>query len=133
MVYVVIVSWNGRRLLAACLDSLRRQTVRPAAIVVVDNGSTDGTPDIVRHQYPEVQLIENGHNLGFAAGSNVGLRHALAAGAEFVVLLNQDTEVEPRWLEELLKAAAMDARIAAVSSRILFWHIEHSLTAQVLS
>ena len=122
-VYVVILSWNGREFLPACLDSVRLQTYRNRTVVVVDNGSTDGSQGFIQQQYPEVILIENGCNLGFSEGNNVGLRFALEAGADYVVLLNQDTKVETKWLEELVKLAEGDRWIGGVASHMrLFTH-----------
>ena len=122
-VYVVILSWNGREFLPACLDSVRLQTYRNRTVVVVDNGSTDGSQAFVQQQYPEVILIENGCNLGFSEGNNVGLRFALEAEADYVVLLNQDTEVETKWLEELVKLAEGDRWIGGVASHMrLYTH-----------
>jgi GT2 family glycosyltransferase len=74
-------------------------------IVVVDNGSTDGTESAVRTQYPEVTVIVNPRNLGFTGGTNVGIRHALSQGADYVFLINNDTFVEPTILDELIAYA----------------------------
>jgi hypothetical protein len=119
-VHAVVVSWNGTDLLPRCLASLERQTRPFDAIVVVDNASTDGTTGLVRRQHPRAVLVENGANLGFAEGANVGIRRALDAGADYVAVLNQDTEADERWLEAGLRTAEEDPRIAAVGSRILF-------------
>jgi len=120
-VYVVVLSWNGRNFLQTCLDSLRLQTYSERSIVVVDNGSTDDSQAFIRQHYPEVILIENACNLGFSAGNNVGMRFALQAGADYVVLLNQDTEVDPRWLEELVRVAEADPQIGAVASQMYLY------------
>ncbi len=120
-VYVVVLSWNGRNFLQTCLDSLRLQTYSERSIVVVDNGSTDDSQAFIRQHYPEVILIENACNLGFSAGNNVGMRFALQAGADYVVLLNQDTQVYPRWLEELVRVAEEDPQIGAVASRMFLY------------
>jgi GT2 family glycosyltransferase len=117
-VYIVVVSWNGRDLLPACLDSVGFQTYQEKKVLVVDNGSTDGTQSIIRQRYPGVVLIENSSNLGFCKANNIGADHALRAGADYIVLLNQDTEVDSRWLEELVRTAEGDRSIGAVASRI---------------
>lgn len=103
-VCVVIPNWNGRHLLTGCLLSLRRQTFRDFAVTVVDNGSTDGSVDLLRSDFPEVRVVAHTENLGFSAAMNAGI----AAGTgQYVVALNNDTEVDPDWLAELV--GAMDA------------------------
>ena len=99
---VIIPNWNGKRFLQECLDSLKDQTYSHFETILVDNGSTDGSVEFVRERYGEfVQIIRNEINLGFTGGNNVGIR---AARGEYIVLLNNDTWADPRWLEELVKA-----------------------------
>ncbi len=120
-VSVVIVNLNGLRFLDDCLGSLAGQTY-PAGrweVVLVDNGSTDGSAAHVRTRYPWVRVIETGRNLGFTGGNNVGIRHCVG---EFVALLNNDTVVRPRWLEALVEAAGADERVGGVASKLLFKH-----------
>lgn len=116
--WVVVLTWNGREVVEACLDSLRPAIDRGHRVVVVDNGSTDGTADRVRSAFPSLELIENGANLGFAAGNNVGIRHALALGAEHVVLLNQDATVAPDCIDELVAASRRHPDAGTVSAKI---------------
>ena len=108
---VVIPTWNGRDLLAAALASLREQRFRDFDVVVVDNGSTDGTPEWVRADHPEAELVVLAENRGFAGAVNAGIGHARG---EFVALLNNDMELDPGWLAELV--AALDADPAAGSA-----------------
>jgi len=117
-VTVIVIGWNGGRLLRECLLSLRDQT-HPCKVIVVDNGSTDGSQDVVRREFPHVRLIENGRNLGFGEGNNIGMRAAMADGAEFVALLNQDARADRRWVEQLVRVAEADTTIGAVGSRML--------------
>mgnify|MGYP005849417017 CR=1 FL=1 len=100
---VIIPNYNGVRLLPTCLNSLRRQTFRDFEIVVVDNASTDDSLRLLREQYPEVSTLTLPRNLIFAGAVNEGIRHT---SSEMVVLLNNDTEVDERWLEELALAFA---------------------------
>ena len=109
--WLIVLSWNGREDTLACLRSLRELRGGGIAIVCVDNGSTDGSPEAVREQHPEVQLVENGRNLGFSGGNNAGIGHALERGAEWVVLVNNDAVLAPDAIERL--RAAADARPAA--------------------
>ena len=104
-IYVVILSWNGREDSLSCLASLSRVAAPPFRTILVDNGSSDGTAAAVRERYPAVEVIATGKNLGFPGGNNVGIRRALEAGADFVCLLNNDTEVDPAFLGEFLAAA----------------------------
>ena len=96
---VVIPNRNGRELLAAALESLRGQT-RPAAVIVVDDCSDDGADEMVRERFPEVELIRNETNLGFARTCNRGA--AAAADADVVILLNNDVIASPRFVEAIL-------------------------------
>ncbi|HXD72318.1 MAG TPA: glycosyltransferase family 2 protein [Vicinamibacterales bacterium] len=117
-VSVIVIGWNGGGLLRECLSSLRAQTY-PCQTIVVDNGSTDGSQELVRREFPGVRLIENGRNLGFGEGNNIGMRAAMAGGAEYVALLNQDARAEPHWLEHLVRTAEADRTIGSVGSRML--------------
>lgn len=101
-VAVIIVNWNGLEHLKLSLPSLQRQTYRYFKITVVDNQSTDGSVDYIRRRFPAVKIIESGINLGFAAGNNLGLAQALAQGADYLFLLNNDTETKSNLLKQLV-------------------------------
>ncbi len=101
-VTVVIPNWNGERFLSSCLGSLREQSFEDFETILVDNGSTDGSVAFVERNYPEVRVLPLGENRGFSAAVNAGIR---ASHAEYVALLNNDTETDPRWLEALVEAA----------------------------
>jgi len=116
-VSVVIINWNGKEHLARCLASLEAQTYRDFEIIIVDNGSTDGSVAFIRERFPEVRLICNEHNLGFARANNQGI--AIARG-RYVAILNNDTQVEPQWLEALVHAAETHPEIGAFASLVLF-------------
>jgi N-acetylglucosaminyl-diphospho-decaprenol L-rhamnosyltransferase len=88
-VFVIIVSFNGSAWIRRCLSSLRSADCRLQTIII-DNGSTDGTQELIRSHYPEVELIQSERNLGFGKANNLGMKKAIEAGAEFVFLLNQD-------------------------------------------
>lgn len=114
---VVVPAWNSRDWLPGCLDGLRRQSCRPAATIVVDDGSTDGTADLVRERYPEVELVALGENRGFAHAANLGVDRA---ASPYVALLNADTRPEPDWLARLVERLdAGPAEVVAVASRML--------------
>ena len=118
-VSIVIVNWNGKGFLERCLRSLFGQTYGDFGVVLVDNGSTDGSVPFVREQFPQVHLIVNETNRGFAAANNQAIR---ATDSEFVVTLNNDTEVAPEWLGELVQAVEADRKVGACASRMLFAH-----------
>ena len=100
---VVIPNWNGASYLAGCLESLRRQGYDRFEVLVVDNGSTDGSDRMVEERYPEFRLVPMGRNLGFAAAANEGIRRS---GGDLVALLNNDAEADPDWLAALAEGAA---------------------------
>jgi GT2 family glycosyltransferase len=118
--WVIVLSWNGKRDTLACLDSLRRLERDDVAVVCVDNGSSDGSVEAMRSEFPEVELIENGRNLGYAGGNNAGIRHALERGAAWVVLLNNDATIAPDAIDGFERAAAEHPRAGILSGKVLF-------------
>lgn len=112
---VIVLAWNGTNHLEACLESLLAQDETGFELIVVDNGSTDGSADLVAERFPAARLLRNEQNLGFAGGCNVGLR---AAQGEVLVLLNQDMVVEPGWLAALVKALT-DEEVGIVGAKLL--------------
>jgi GT2 family glycosyltransferase len=107
-VAIVIVIWNGRDDTLECLSSFRADPYPNREILVVDNGSSDDSVAAIRAQFPEVVILQTGQNLGFTGGNNVGIRHALESGVDYVYLINNDTLVEPDALEKLVEAAEAD-------------------------
>lgn len=123
-VSVVILSWNGRKHLEHCLPALREQEEPgvPWEVLVLDNGSHDGTVEWLRREHPEVELIESKVNLGFCGGNN---RLVDEANGDAVVLLNNDTRPRPDWLRHLVAAyRAADDDVAAISGCIVDWEGE---------
>ncbi len=120
-VYVIILNWNGWQDTIECVESCRRLTYPNLHILLVDNGSIDGSEAILRERLPDIELIQTGANLGFAGGNNAGIRHALDQGAGYVWLLNNDTVVEPHALSELVRVAESDNRIGMVGSKIFYY------------
>jgi GT2 family glycosyltransferase len=109
-VCVIVLAFNARADVLACLASLQAEVGVEDAVLVVDNGSHDSTAAAVRHAHPWCEVIENHANLGYAAGNNVGIRQALARGFRWVWILNQDTVVEPGALATLLRAGEASAQ-----------------------
>jgi len=116
---VVIVNWNGLRYLPECLAALVPQLPPDAEVVLVDNGSADGSAAFVRERYPAVRLVELQANLGFAGGVNAGLR---AARGELLLLLNNDAFVEPGFVATLLDAMQGCPEVGAASAVLVFAH-----------
>jgi GT2 family glycosyltransferase len=99
-VSVVIPNWNGKDSLKACLDSLLIQSLKPT-IIVVENGSTDGSNKFLADTYPDIVVLEQQRNLGFAGGVNVGIRYAIENNHQFVALFNNDAVADKAWLKNL--------------------------------
>ena len=117
-VSLVVVNWDRRDLLRACLRSLEAQTFRDFEILVVDNGSQDGSVAMVEREFPQIRLIRNVANRGFCAANNQAIA---AAAGRYVALLNNDAEADPRWLEELLGAFDRGEDVGMAASKILVW------------
>lgn len=117
-VCVIIPTWDGKDRLAACLDSLAGQSLK-ADIVVVDNGSTDGTDEFLARRYPSVTVLANHRNLGFAGGVNTGLRWAQNIGYEYSALLNNDARASSDWLKKLVAFLDDHKQAGIVTSKIL--------------
>jgi GT2 family glycosyltransferase len=120
---VVIVNYNGLRFLDPCMEALFAQEVEGGfEVVVVDNGSVDGSVDHLRQRWPQVRVVEAGANLGFAGGNNLGMRESVG---RHLILLNNDTRVREGWLRALIDAADAGGRIGAVTSKLVFLDRPH--------
>lgn len=115
-VTVIIPNWNGQRLLEACLSSVASQTFSDYRVLLVDNGSSDGSAEYVREEFPWVEVVSNPKNMGFAAAVNRAIEESDSA---YVCTLNNDVWLEARWLEEMTGAAAGDSGVGMVASKIL--------------
>jgi GT2 family glycosyltransferase len=107
---IIVLNFNGIDDTLACLDTLRTQTCREFAVLVIDNGSKAADLGRITSRFPEVEVIALPDNLGWAGGNNVGMRLALDRGFGYVCLLNNDTLLDPTAIEELLTAAAVLGR-----------------------
>lgn len=115
-VSVIIVSWNAVAYLEKCLRSLRTVTGVTLEIIVVDNASTDGSPEVVRRQYPDVILLEQASNTGFARANNIGI---MLARGRYLALINSDVEVEPGTIGYLVKYMDENAGVGMTGPRIV--------------
>lgn len=116
-VAVVLVTYNAERYVRQCLEALARQTFRDFSVLVIDNGSTDGTVAVVQQEFPHVRVVLRRENMGFSRAYNDGI--TWAAGADYVVCLNQDCFVEPEYLDELVAYADSHPRCASCSGKLL--------------
>ncbi len=121
--WIIVLNWNGRDDTLALLATLGHCRVPEGwrlHVLVVDNASTDGSAERIAADFPEAEIMRLGENLRFAGGNNQGLERALAQGADLVMLLNNDTEADPRLLERLVSALDEDPRAAAAAPLICF-------------
>jgi len=119
-VSIIILNYNGREFLEGCLGSVLKTDYRNFEVIFVDNGSTDGSVEYIEKRFgndPRLKIIRNERNLGFSGGNNVGIRHAKG---EYIVLLNNDTIVEPDWLRKLVDVMEVRRDIGIAQPAILF-------------
>ncbi len=117
-VFVITLNWNGRDDTIECLASLQKLNYPNYKIVVVDNGSTDGSVPALKARYADVTIIENGRNLGYAAGFNAGLKYAYEQAADYFLILNNDTILDAEAVTALVDVAKEDEKIGFVSGKI---------------
>src|SRR3989344_2335605 len=117
-VFIVIPNWNGKDLLADCLDSLLYQTFK-ADIGVVDNGSTDGSAQFLKNRHPKVKLIELDKNYGFTGGVNAGIKYALDNKYEFIALFNNDAAADKNWLKFLVEVMQKNVELGIVTGKFM--------------
>jgi GT2 family glycosyltransferase len=119
---VVILNWNGKNYIEKCLDSVAKLEMDDfeIEIIVVDNASSDGSPELVEKKYPDIKVLKNKNNLGYSGGNNVGLKDAIQNGADYVLVLNPDTLVDKNLLVELLTTFNSGKQIGIVGPKIYF-------------
>ena len=115
---VVLLNWNGVHLLPTCLDSVRAQTFQDFEIIMPDNGSTDGSLDLIARDYPEVKAIRFPRNMGFCIAMNAGIQ---ATRGEFVLSLNNDTELDPRCFEELVSTMRLNSGVGTCATKMVYY------------
>lgn len=121
-VAIIIVNWNGLKDTHECLDTVKKLNYSNYEIIVVDNGSEKYDADILEKMFgAEIGIIRSRENLGFAGGNNLGIRYALDHGAEYVLLLNNDTVVDKNFLSEMVDVAGSDKNIGMVGAKIFFY------------
>ncbi len=120
-VSVVVPNWNGRDSIGVCIESLLGQTL-DREIIIVENGSTDGSLQYLEKNFPDIKLVINKKNLGFAGGVNSGIRQAVAGGADYVALFNNDATADKGWLSNLVKALEGNKYLGIATPKLLNQH-----------
>lgn len=115
-VTIVIPNYNGKHFMKPCLESLDKQVCRDFEILIVDNASSDGSLEYLEEHYPSLEVIPMDKNYGFSKAVNVGIRHSKTP---FVILLNNDTVVEPHYVQEMIRAIESSDKIFSVSSKMI--------------
>lgn len=124
---IIILNWNGLKYLKPCLDSLLHQTYPNYKIILVDNGSRDGSIAFVKDYYPQVDLIELSHNLGFATGNNIGFKYARKKyDAKYYFAVNNDTIADEKFIEEMI-VAAQPQNVGMVAAKMILQDHDHLL------
>ena len=116
-VSVIVVNWNGKEFLSECLDGLRRQTYQPFSVILIDNGSHDGSLDFIHRYYPEVRTIALSKNVGFSAANNYALK---SIQGEYVALLNNDAVPDRLWTRHLVETLELHPEAGFAASKMLF-------------
>ncbi len=119
-VAIIILNWNNWPDTLACVASCRQLTWPNVRMVIVDNGSTDGSEEILKERCPDAEIMQTGTNLGFAGGNNVGISRAVERGAKYVWLLNNDAEADPEALTMLVEAMEGDPAAAVAGSKVYY-------------
>ena len=127
LIYAVVLAWNNYDDTYECLASVTQLAYGNLKIVLVDNGSTDNTPTRVRETFPNVHVIENKQNLGVPAGYNVGFSYALTEGADYILMLNNDTAAPADMLQKLLDVAEQDDKAGIVMPKVLYYGTENEV------
>jgi len=120
-IFTILLNWNGKTDTLACLESLQKTEYLAHTVVVVDNGSTDGSQEVIASQFPGAIIIQNKENLGFAGGNNVGIEYAMAHGADYLFILNNDTEVDKNIFGEFIKVAEQGPAAAVLGAKIYYF------------
>ncbi len=123
LVYVLVLNWNGKLLTIDCVQSLLKSDYPNFRILVIDNGSTDGSPEAFRkHFQSRIEVVENGKNLGYASGFNVGLRYAFCErNAAYCLVINNHTVIDPASISEFVRVARTDEKIGFVTGKVYYY------------
>src|SRR5262245_51334937 len=119
LVYIIVLTYRMRDVVRNCIRSLFSLTYPNYRLAIVDNGSSDGTEEMIRNEFPELALIQTGSNLGYTGGNNKGIEYAIERGAEYVLILNPDTIViNPLFLDEMVEHVQANPGIGIAGPRV---------------
>lgn len=121
-VAIILVNWNGLKVTQQCIQSLNAVTFSSHQVIVVDNASEDHSAEILANDFPDIVLLKSDTNLGFTGGNNLGFRYALEKGYKYILMLNNDTIVEPDFLNHLVLYMESHPNTGAIQPRIHFEH-----------
>jgi GT2 family glycosyltransferase len=121
-VFIIILNFKGYADTANCIKSLQKSTYSNYEIILIDNASTDDSPQLLLKTFPNIHFIQSKYNGGYAYGMNLGAKYAISQKADYILYLNNDTEVEPDFLERLLERMTNDNEIGIVSPKVLYMH-----------
>jgi hypothetical protein len=116
-VSLVVVNYNGKHFLSDCFSAIFRETYSPFEVIMVDNASRDGSVDFIRDNFPRVTVLVNEANMGFAGGTNVGIQRSTG---EFILTLNNDTRIDPAFLQEITRPVIEDPSVGMCASKMIF-------------
>jgi len=116
LVSIIIPNYNGKKFITPCLSSLNRQSFKDFEVILVDNGSSDGSVDFVKDNFPTVKIVRNHRNLGYAGGWNSGIEISIG---KYLVSLNNDIELDTDWLQELVKSVEKNPSVGICTSKVL--------------
>jgi GT2 family glycosyltransferase len=119
-IVIIILNWNNGHDTLKCVDACKKLSWQELHLLVVDNHSTDNSVETLRHNFPDLEIIETGTNLGFAGGNNIGIKRALELGAEYIWLLNNDAVPAPDALEPLVRSLLSTPAAACATSKIYY-------------
>ncbi|MGC8654645.1 MAG: glycosyltransferase family 2 protein [Candidatus Kryptoniota bacterium] len=122
LIYIIVLSWNSRELTTECIESIEKINYPRYVTLLVDNASSDDSVEHISKNFPNVKIIVNQANLRFAGGNNVGIDHAMANGADYVLLLNNDTIVDPDFLSKLVQAANDNPDVGILGPKIYYYN-----------
>jgi len=119
-VSIIILNWNGKKDTIECLNSLKKIDYKNYKTILVDNGSKDDSVKEIKKNFPNVKIIQNRKNLGFAEGNNIGIKYSLKNKADYILLLNNDTVVDEKFLSEMIRLAESDEKGGIIGSKIYY-------------
>jgi GT2 family glycosyltransferase len=121
-VFAIVVNYNGQALTLDCLASLCRVSYNDLSVLVVDNASTDGSVKSIREQFPGITLLEAGDNLGYPGGNNLGMEYALTHSADYILILNNDMEVDQNMVAALVETAQQHPDAGMICGKVFYYN-----------